>query len=84
MTHKPPTRRQLAYLRALAERTGQTFAYPRTSIQASHQIQRLQNTPRSTRLDRALERYGDPFEIEAAQDAVDVLGMERLEAGSED
>ena len=37
-----PTRRQLAYLRSLATRTGQTFAYPRTRREASREIQRLE------------------------------------------
>ena len=37
----PPTRRQLAYLKALAQRTGQTFAWPRTSAHASRQIRTL-------------------------------------------
>jgi hypothetical protein len=41
MTPKPPTRSQMSYLRALANRTGQTFTYPRTSFQASQQIRRL-------------------------------------------
>ena len=36
-----PTQRQLAYLRSLADRTGQTFAYPHTRGQASREIQRL-------------------------------------------
>jgi len=31
MSSKPPTAKQLAYLRALAFRTGQTFAAPQTS-----------------------------------------------------
>lgn len=83
MTPKPPTGRQLAYLRALADRTGQTFTYPRTSIQASRQIQRLQDVPSSTRLERLLECYDDPCEIEAAQAAVDALGLESIEAGNE-
>ena len=36
-----PTAKQLGYLRALAERAGQTFAYPRTRQQASAEIRRL-------------------------------------------
>ena len=36
-----PTRRQLSYLRALANRTGQTFTYPTTSAEASAEIKRL-------------------------------------------
>ena len=50
-----PTRRQLAYLRSLAERTGQTFAYPHTRGQASREIQRLEaGAGRDAR--RALDR----------------------------
>jgi len=51
-----PTRRQLAYLRSLANRTGQTFTYPRTRRQASHEIQRLEQAQPSTRTERAIER----------------------------
>jgi hypothetical protein len=41
-TPKPPTRKQLAYLRSLAKRAGQTFAYPNTRQQASLEIDRLE------------------------------------------
>jgi hypothetical protein len=51
-----PTRRQLAYLRSLANRTGQTFAYPRTFDQARNEIERLQRAQRSSRTERAIER----------------------------
>ncbi len=37
----PPTARQLAYLRQLAQRAGQTFIRPRTREQASREIERL-------------------------------------------
>ena len=37
-----PTRKQLAYLRKLAHRAGQTFTTPRTRLQASAEIRRLQ------------------------------------------
>jgi hypothetical protein len=36
-----PTGRQLAYLKALAVRTGQTFTWPQTRAQASREIRRL-------------------------------------------
>jgi hypothetical protein len=36
-----PTRKQLAFLRSLAHRTGQTFAYPNTRAAASAEIRRL-------------------------------------------
>ena len=51
-----PTQRQLAYLRSLATRTGQTFAYPRTCGQASREIQRLEQAQRSTPTERSIER----------------------------
>ena len=51
-----PTAKQLAYLRALADRTGQTFAYPKTASQASREIRRLLKQNRSGRVERAIER----------------------------
>ena len=51
-----PTPRQLSYLKSLAERTGQTFAYPATSGDASREIARLKNTRPSTRTERRIER----------------------------
>jgi len=41
MPDQPPTARQLAYLKALANKTGTTFTYPHSSRDASHEIQRL-------------------------------------------
>ena len=56
MSSKPPTARQLAYLRALAERTGQTFATPQTSQDASAEIRRLKAARIESRLERRIER----------------------------
>ena len=56
MPSKPPTSKQLAYLRALAERTGQTFVTPRTSRDASAEIRRLKAAPVESRLERRIER----------------------------
>ena len=44
----PPTRKQLAYLRSLANRSATTFTYPRTSAQASAEIKRLQRLEQSS------------------------------------
>jgi hypothetical protein len=82
MSHKPPTRRQLNYLKALAERTGQTFKWPSSSAAASLEIQRLKNTRASTELERAIERFGDTQAIEAAQDATVIHGFEIVGYGS--
>lgn len=54
-TQQPPTRKQLAYLRALALRTGTTFTLPRTKGQASRQIALLIDRPVSTQLEFALD-----------------------------
>ena len=51
-----PTAKQLAYLRALAQRTGETFATPRTAAQASEEISRLRGRQPSNRTERAVER----------------------------
>ena len=51
-----PTAKQLAFLRALAQRTGETFTYPRTRAQASNEIRRLQQRKPSNPLERFLDR----------------------------
>jgi hypothetical protein len=51
-----PTAKQLAYLRALADRAGQTFAYPRTRRQASAEIRRLRAQKPTSRVERRIER----------------------------
>lgn len=53
---RKPTAKQLSYLRKLADRTGQTFTYPKTLAQASREIRRLKNTRPSSRVERAIER----------------------------
>jgi alpha-ketoglutarate-dependent taurine dioxygenase len=76
MSHKPPSPRQLDYLKALAQRTGQTFQWPKTSAQASREIRRLKNARPSTAVERAIERFGDTQAIEAAQDVAIVHDFE--------
>jgi hypothetical protein len=51
-----PTPRQMSYLRALAQRTGETFAYPQTSTEASAEIERLKRRGPSSRIERHLDR----------------------------
>jgi hypothetical protein len=82
MSHKPPSPRQLSYLKALAERTGQTLRWPESSAAASREIQRLKNTRPSTGVERAVERFGDTQAIEAAQDASEIHRFEILGYGS--
>jgi hypothetical protein len=52
--HKP-TARQLTYLKALAQRAGQTFSYPKTMADASAEINRLKQAQPSSRTERYVE-----------------------------
>jgi hypothetical protein len=82
MPDKRPSAKQLNYLKALAERTGQTFQWPSTSAAASREIRRLKNARPSSELKRAVERFGDTQAIEAAQDAVAIQRFEIAGFGS--
>ena len=55
-TQDRPTAKQLAYLRSLANRAGQTFTYPRTKAQASAEIRRLKGVTPSSPVERQIER----------------------------
>jgi len=50
-----PSRKQLAFLRKLAQRTGTTFTYPHTRRQASRQIAALLARPISAQLELDLD-----------------------------
>jgi hypothetical protein len=52
----PPSAKQLRYLRNLAEQRGESFAYPRTTAEASAQIERLKGRRRDSYADRRRER----------------------------
>ncbi|HTX45269.1 MAG TPA: hypothetical protein VMD48_03280 [Solirubrobacteraceae bacterium] len=67
-----PSRKQLAYLRALAMRTGQTFAYPATSAAASREIRRLKALAPSDRVEREIERHDWAAEAAAREVNCDV------------
>jgi len=83
MPNTPPTSKQLAYLRALAERTGQTFATPRTRRGASVAIRRLKAAPPESRLERMIERDEIADAIGAgAEDSVRVTRNEVTGYGS--
>jgi hypothetical protein len=50
-----PTTKQLNYVKALAEATGGSFTYPKTSVEASREIDRLKSRTRTSRADRRRE-----------------------------
>jgi hypothetical protein len=51
-----PSGRQLRYLKGFADRTGQTFTYPKTSAEASTEIDRLKGVRPQSRGERRYER----------------------------
>lgn len=55
--HLKPSPKQLSYLRNLAERTGESFAYPQTRAQASAEIDRLKRRKRMSPADRRREAH---------------------------
>jgi hypothetical protein len=63
-----PTRKQLKYLRALADNTGTSFAYPKTINDASTEITRLQALPRSGTGDARRERHGVQRDLQTRPD----------------
>ena len=87
-----PTAKQLAFLRALAQRTGETFSYPRTRGEASSEIRRLQQRQPSTRVERRLERREVARDIQTgagdatrfADDEVQGYGSSARWAGEEE
>ncbi|MDQ3090486.1 MAG: hypothetical protein M3R46_02250 [Actinomycetota bacterium] len=51
-----PTAKQLRYLRALCEATGETTTWPKTRQEASRAIERLNKRPRSDSEERRRDR----------------------------
>ena len=51
-----PTRRQLRYLRQLAEQTGTSFTPPRTFAEAAREIDRIKQRCRSAPFERGEDR----------------------------
>lgn len=76
-TASKPSRKQLAFLRALAHRTGTTFVYPQTRRQASRQIAALLDRPASPPLERQLDLT--PEGIERELHAIRITDAEILE-----
>jgi hypothetical protein len=76
-THpNPPTQKQLRYLRDLAISRGMTFVVPATAAEASTQIDWLRKRRRSSRADRAAERFAARKITERHSPATDVRPTE--------
>ena len=78
-----PTRKQLRYLRQLAERTATTFAIPTDIQDASLQIKRLLKLTQSSRADRTREKRAVQSDLaERPDDATQVRWMDVVGYGS--
>lgn len=73
---RPPTPRQISYLRDLALGRGQTFAYPRTFEEADLEIKRLRKTKRTSRPDRRRESQAISADMADRGDAARVRNHE--------
>jgi hypothetical protein len=69
-----PTPRQLTYLRSLASRSATTFAYPKTRVQASREIDRLRRIPAVPLVRRSDPGDGDAQDYATAVRAEEVDG----------
>jgi hypothetical protein len=74
-----PTGKQLAYLKALAARSGQSFAWPQTRAQASREIRRLRSLPAAHDLpndfDLDIERAAREANADVPIQAFEVAGF---------
>jgi hypothetical protein len=77
-----PSQRQLRYLRQLAEQTGTSFSLPTTRAQASRDIERLKQRPRSTTAERYGERKSVILDLDEQQPASTVRDDEITGYGS--
>jgi hypothetical protein len=73
---RPPTPRQISYLRDLALGRGQTFAYPRTFEEADREIKRLRKAKRTSRADRHRESQAISADMAGRGDAARIRDHE--------
>lgn len=80
--NKPPSARQMRYLRDLAAQRGESFAYPRTASEASAEIDRLKGRRRSSATERRVERLEVSRAMAERGDAASVRDAEIVGYGS--
>lgn len=79
---KPPSAKQLRYLRNLATQRGESFSYPRTISEASAEIERLKGRRPEPRADRRRERLEISRAMAERGDASSVRDTEIVGYGS--
>jgi hypothetical protein len=82
VTVKPPSARQMRYLRSLASQRGESFAFPRTAAEASAEIERLKGRRRSSATERRVERLEVSRAMASGGDAAAVRDSEIVGYGS--
>ena len=80
-TAAQPTSKQLAYLRSLAQRTGETFTYPHTKAQASAEIRRLRSRETSSPQERRREQRDIARELAERPDDVVRVNLDHETTG---
>ncbi|HET7054192.1 MAG TPA: hypothetical protein VFI09_09805 [Solirubrobacterales bacterium] len=79
---KPPSAKQLHYLRSLAMQRGESFGSPSTAAQAHAEIDRLLGRKRSSATERRVEREEVSRAMAARGDAASVRDAEIVGYGS--
>lgn len=81
-TAKPPSDKQLRYLRNLAAQRGETFTHPATAAAASAEIERLKARRRGSYVERRIEREQVSRDMAARGGAAAVRDSEIVGYGS--
>ena len=81
-TRRPPTAKQLRFLRSLAVQRGESFGYPHSAAEASAEIERLKARRCDSYVERRIERQQVSRDMAARGDAAAVRGSEIVGYGS--
>jgi hypothetical protein len=82
LSEKPPSTKQMRYLRNLASQRGESFTYPATAVEASAEIERLKARRRGSYVERRIERRQVSRDLAFSGDAATVRGTEITGYGS--
>ncbi len=81
-TQRPPTSKQLRYLRNLSAQRGESFSYPHSAAEASAEIERLKARRRGSYVERRIEREQVSRDMAIRGDAASVRDSEIVGYGS--
>jgi len=81
-TQRPPSDKQLRYLRSLAAQRGESFSYPHSAAEASTEIERLKSRRRGSYVERRIEREQVSRDMASRGDGASVRESEIVGYGS--